>query len=105
MTTIRIAISWLLLLLVARNWAAAAAAAAGVEEQKQAQACGPDEEESCDATKVLGTGNANDAESSGCVDGEKRCDYWASVGECEANPSYMHMSCPKSCQICDEQKV
>jgi hypothetical protein len=85
------------MLLVAITWAAAAAAA--VEEQ----VCGPDEE-SCDATKILGTGNNNLEASSACVNDNHRCDYWATSGECEANPSYMHVACPKSCRICKEHK-
>jgi hypothetical protein len=94
MTTRRISIAWLLLSLLAITWAAAAE----VEEQ----VCGPDEE-SCAATKIIGTDNDNLAASSACVNERIECDYWASAGECETNPSYMHVSCSKSCRTCNEQ--
>ncbi|XP_005108713.2 uncharacterized protein LOC101848075 [Aplysia californica] len=32
-----------------------------------------------------------------CTDKHELCDYWASQGECESNPSYMHWMCEKSC--------
>jgi hypothetical protein len=99
MTTKRCSISWLLLLLLAITWAAAAAAAA-VEEQ----VCGADDE-SCDATNILGTdGEDNLAASPVCVNDSDRCDYWATAGECEANPRYMRVSCAKSCRVCKEHK-
>ena len=100
MTTRRISISWLLLLLLTVPWSAAAAAAAAAEVEEQV--CRPDEE-SCDATKLLRTDKDNLAASSACVNEDDRCDYWASAGECETNPRYMHVFCPKSCRTCNEQ--
>ena len=33
----------------------------------------------------------------GCADKVADCPSWASSGECEANPAFMDVSCPKSC--------
>ena len=30
------------------------------------------------------------------------CEYWADIGECEANPGFMLEACPKSCDACPE---
>ena len=35
-----------------------------------------------------------------CSDENEHCQFWASEGECNANPSYMHQYCMKSCRIC-----
>ncbi len=35
-----------------------------------------------------------------CVDNEERCAFWASSGECMANPNYMLNNCRKSCNNC-----
>jgi len=35
-----------------------------------------------------------------CTDDNQNCEYWASVGECEANPAYMLVNCRKSCGVC-----
>jgi len=35
-----------------------------------------------------------------CVDEEERCPFWAEVGECAKNPSYMLVACVKSCDRC-----
>lgn len=35
-----------------------------------------------------------------CVDDHESCSYWASLGECNANPSYMLDNCKKSCNNC-----
>merc|ERR1719356_1278416 len=35
-----------------------------------------------------------------CTDDNENCEYWASVGECEANPAYMLENCRKSCGVC-----
>ena len=37
---------------------------------------------------------------SDCVDLNGSCAYWASIGECEANPGYMLRNCKKSCNVC-----
>ena len=28
------------------------------------------------------------------------CDHWASLGECEKNPTFMHKSCKRACGLC-----
>jgi len=37
---------------------------------------------------------------SGCVDNNVNCPYWASIGECAANPAYMLHHCRYSCDVC-----
>ena len=41
------------------------------------------------------------AETPNCKDDNTNCQYWASVGECNANPNYMLVKCKKSCEACD----
>jgi len=40
-----------------------------------------------------------------CTDDNDNCEYWASVGECEANPGYMLVNCRKSCAVCSPGPV
>jgi len=40
-----------------------------------------------------------------CKDTEKECEYWAGLGECDANPNYMRVNCALSCNSCPEQRV
>ena len=35
-----------------------------------------------------------------CQDSNENCSYWASVGECDANPGYMLVNCKMSCDQC-----
>jgi prolyl 4-hydroxylase len=35
-----------------------------------------------------------------CQDRNEMCQFWASIGECEANPSYMRLQCAPACQSC-----
>ena len=35
-----------------------------------------------------------------CIDSDHRCEFWASEGECRANPNYMLYHCRKSCNTC-----
>ena len=35
-----------------------------------------------------------------CVDQNEYCDYWADVGECTRNPSWMKWFCQKACGFC-----
>lgn len=35
-----------------------------------------------------------------CTDLSEYCAHWASTGECEANPEYMHEQCRLSCRTC-----
>ena len=35
-----------------------------------------------------------------CEDTNEKCDYWADIGECEANPGYMLINCQLSCGLC-----
>ena len=36
-----------------------------------------------------------------CADKAPECGHWASIGECDANPGYMMVSCASSCNMCD----
>jgi len=36
--------------------------------------------------------------SGACTDSDANCSYWASIGECSANPGYMLTSCCASCE-------
>jgi hypothetical protein len=40
---------------------------------------------------------------SDCQDKTSQCEYWAEVGECKDNPTYMSSRCPRSCQSCPDQ--
>mmetsp|Transcript_35370 Transcript_35370/g.64749 ORF Transcript_35370/g.64749 Transcript_35370/m.64749 type:complete len:306 (-) Transcript_35370:66-983(-) len=44
-------------------------------------------------------------EAAGCEDGDWQCRYWAAVGECDKNPSYMHVVCKSSCRLCPEDSA
>jgi len=35
----------------------------------------------------------------GCEDKEPRCRTWANIGECDANPGFMRLSCKWSCKV------
>ena len=35
-----------------------------------------------------------------CKNDHEQCAFWASIGECDANPSYMKISCAPACQTC-----
>jgi ShK domain-like len=35
-----------------------------------------------------------------CNDTHSQCEFWASEGECVANPGYMMRSCRLSCNVC-----
>ena len=37
-----------------------------------------------------------------CKNNHASCNNWASIGECDANPSYMLHNCKKSCQVCNQ---
>ena len=49
----------------------------------------------CDEIKISG-----DVESS-CVDNDKRCVFWASIGECTKSSKYMLENCRWSCKSCN----
>ena len=36
----------------------------------------------------------------GCHDLDRSCGAWARRGECDRNPSYMHVFCRPSCDLC-----
>jgi len=38
--------------------------------------------------------------SGDCADDESSCEAWATQGECETNPEFMHASCRRSCKLC-----
>jgi len=40
-----------------------------------------------------------------CVDDDDRCPHWAEHGECQNNPGYMLVGCPKSCNQCPKSVV
>jgi len=40
-----------------------------------------------------------------CVDDDDRCPFWAEHGECQNNPGYMLVGCPKSCNKCPKSVV
>jgi len=40
-----------------------------------------------------------------CSDKNEQCAYWASKGECKANPSFMYNNCAKSCNTCSQKKT
>ena len=37
-----------------------------------------------------------------CEDNDEQCSSWASTGECDINPEWMHENCKKSCDKCDD---
>jgi hypothetical protein len=39
-----------------------------------------------------------------CADTNENCSFWASQGECQSNPGFMHSKCPLSCGTCVEMK-
>lgn len=41
-----------------------------------------------------------EASQSECVDQNNQCAYWAVIGECKKNPTYMHVMCRPSCRMC-----
>ena len=41
---------------------------------------------------------SNDYED--CIDENDNCKQWAAMGECDANPGYMQVSCRRSCKVC-----
>ena len=58
---------------------------------------------STDTTKVTADENDSNNSASKCQDQHDKCEMWASLGECNANPPYMHVYCKRSCELCDEQ--
>lgn len=46
------------------------------------------------------TSSSTTPASSTCEDKEKHCGYWANHGECEKNPRYMRLYCPRACHVC-----
>jgi len=36
-----------------------------------------------------------------CTNKHELCAFWASLGECESNPGYMHENCNLSCRKCE----
>jgi hypothetical protein len=60
-----------------------------------AQACSAD-----DATCSSSTPDTATLQE--CKDNHESCSFWAKQGECDANPNYMHIYCPISCNTCPE---
>lgn len=48
------------------------------------------------------TGGEDDDDETGgsCSDSNADCATWAAAGECSRNPSFMNLSCRKSCNKC-----
>ena len=40
----------------------------------------------------------------GCSDTNSNCATWASIGECDTNPSFMKVQCPLTCRLCQSDK-
>ena len=38
-------------------------------------------------------------------DYHQECSYWAGMGECSENPSYMLYTCPKACENCESHML
>jgi len=52
----------------------------------------------CNGMKcVNGYGPVSDGK---CLDYRQECPGWASLGECNKNPVWMHKNCNKSCKLC-----
>ena len=66
----------------------------------QLQTNAQEQVEECRVTDETGRCDAVATEASACVDEDDLCDFWASEGECDANPGYMHSNCPVSCGTC-----
>ena len=45
----------------------------------------------------------NNVDNINCIDEHENCKGWAKVGECEANPKYMLVSCRRSCNVCKSE--
>lgn len=43
------------------------------------------------------------ANAAKCIDVHKDCEFWASIGECNKNPTYMLENCKKSCEVCTDE--
>jgi len=52
---------------------------------------------------TTGTGTGEETGSGECKDGHKHCATWASMGECQKNPSWMLKNCQISCNECDNK--
>jgi len=52
--------------------------------------------------KEVVSGPEFDGVRSGCQVRNQLCSFWAAIGECEVNPSYMKMQCAPSCQTCEQ---
>ena len=40
-----------------------------------------------------------------CRNQHEDCTFWASLGECEANPKYMQLNCAPACESCDQLDI
>lgn len=40
-----------------------------------------------------------------CTDQDAKCPYWALIGECNKNPSFMRTSCEAACSDCTTPEV
>ena len=64
------------------------------------------EDKVCSADDNECTINDNNVDNNvdiNCIDEHENCKGWAKVGECEANPKYMLVSCRRSCNVCNSE--
>eukprot|EP00929_Paragymnodinium_shiwhaense_P011226 TRINITY_DN11672_c0_g1_i2.p1 TRINITY_DN11672_c0_g1~~TRINITY_DN11672_c0_g1_i2.p1 ORF type:complete len:661 (-),score=146.02 TRINITY_DN11672_c0_g1_i2:297-2279(-) len=47
-------------------------------------------------------GGGGGGDESVCKDDNEECASWASMGECAANPDWMHLNCRRSCGLCND---
>lgn len=52
------------------------------------------------ASQSTGTDNNSLQALAECIDRNHQCAYWSGIGECEANPRYMHVMCRSACRMC-----
>ena len=104
-------LTWLLLVVVvvipANRFGTSATSVTTTAEQQQ-QECSMQQDGTClpltttttDAADTTTTTTVTTKPEDDCPDMNETCDYWASLGECDANPKYMLHNCRKSCHVC-----
>ena len=66
---------------------------------KSCNACESVDETAAPTRRPTRSGPAGPPDIS-CVDSNDACEFWASMGECGANPTYMNEFCTRSCNGC-----
>jgi len=59
-------------------------------------------EKSKNYMKEVVVGPEFDGVRKNCMIRNEFCSFWAAIGECDANPSYMKLQCAPSCQTCEQ---